>query len=286
MPDVARVAPHNLEAEQALLGAMLVNNEAHDRVSGFLEPQHFFDPLHAAIYEAAAKLIAAGKRANPITLKPYFGNADPVGAIPVPVYLGQLAANATTIINVRDYGRTVYDLATRRQLIWIGESMVNAAYDSPIDFPPKEQIEEAETRLYALAERGHGDRSEVDHPTILDAAVRLIEDAYRNPGTLAGLSTGLVDLDKRIGGLRPGHLLIVGGRPAMAKPASPATSWMLRPRRRCSSQWRWLARKSPSVNWLLRPALRLTRCSAVNWTRSRCAKSSPPRRGSASGRSS
>src|SRR5262245_66522612 len=148
-----RAAPHNLEAEQALLGAILVNNEAHDRVSSFLEAHHFFDPLHQQIYETAAKLIASGKQATPITLKTFFENAEPIGSgLSVPAYLGQLAANATTIINVRDYARTVYDLATRRQLIVIGEDMVNAAYDSPVDFPPKEQIEEAETRLFSLAE--------------------------------------------------------------------------------------------------------------------------------------
>ena len=150
-----RAAPHTLEAEQALLGAILVNNEAHDRVSGFLEPHHFFDPLHQQIDETAAKLIATGKQVTPITLKTFFENAEPIGSgLSVPAYLGQLAVNATTIINVRDYGRTIYDLSIRRQLINVGEDMVNAAYDSPVDFPPKEQIEEAETRLFSLAETG------------------------------------------------------------------------------------------------------------------------------------
>ena len=148
-----RAAPHNLEAEQALLGAILVNNEALDRVSGFLEPHHFYDPLHQQIFETAAKLIAVGKQATPITLRTFFETAEPVDATQtVPQYLGRLATNAATIINARDYGRTIHDLATRRQLIIVGESMVNAAYDSPVDFPPKEQIEEAEARLFSLAE--------------------------------------------------------------------------------------------------------------------------------------
>ena len=116
-----REAPHNLEAEQALLGAILVNNEAIDRVSTFLKPGHFYDALHARIYEAASKLILSGKRATPITLKTFFQADPPVGELPVPQYLGRLAANATTIINAEDYGRTVYDLAIRRQLIQIGE---------------------------------------------------------------------------------------------------------------------------------------------------------------------
>ena len=150
-----RSAPHHLEAEQALLGAILINNEAHDRVSDFLEPHHFYDPLHQQIFETAATLIASGKQATPITLRTFFENAERIdAALTVPQYLGRLAANAATIINARDYAQTVYDLAIRRHLILIGEDMVNAAYDSPVDFPPREQIEEAETRLFSLAETG------------------------------------------------------------------------------------------------------------------------------------
>src|SRR3989337_1823423 len=142
---IRQVAP---ETEQALLGAILVNNEAIDRVSSFLKPDHFFDTLHGRIYEAASKLILGGKRATPITLKTFFQAEEPVGELTVPQYLGRLAANATTIINAEDYGRTVYDLALRRQLIEIGETMVNTAFDSPIDEPPSAQIEDAEQQLY------------------------------------------------------------------------------------------------------------------------------------------
>src|SRR5499427_8058765 len=150
-----RQPPYSLEAEQALLGAILVNNEAHDRVSGFLEAHHFYDPLHQQIYATLSKLIASGKQATPITLKTFFESAEPIDAgLTVPQYLGRLAANAATIINARDYGRTIHDLATRRGLIVIGEDVANAAYDAPVDFPPKEQIEEAETRLFSLAETG------------------------------------------------------------------------------------------------------------------------------------
>ena len=137
---IFRALPHNLEAEQALLGAILVNNEACDRVSSFLKAEHFFDLLHGRIYDHAAKLIWAGKRATPITLKTFFQEDEPVGELTVPQYLGCLAASATTIINAEDYGRTIYDLAIRRQLIQIGETLVNTAYDSPIDAPPSAQI--------------------------------------------------------------------------------------------------------------------------------------------------
>jgi replicative DNA helicase len=215
-----RAAPHNLEAEQALLGAILVNNEAHDRVSGFLEPHHFYDPLHQQIYETAAKLIAVGKQATPITLKTFFENAEPIDAtLTVSQYLGRLAANAATIINARDYGRTVYDLATRRQLIVIGEDMVNAAYDSPVDFPPKEQIEEAETRLFSLAETGKYGQGFATFSTALTTAIEMASNAYQREGGLSGIATSLKALDSKMGGLQASDLIIVAGRPSMGKTA-------------------------------------------------------------------
>ena len=215
-----RAAPHNLEAEQALLGAMLVNNEAHDRVSGFLQPIHFYDPLHAQIYETSAKLIAAGKQVTPITLKTFFENAEPISSgLSVPAYLGQLAANATTIINVRDYGRTIYDLSIRRQLIMIGEDVVNRAYDSPVDFPPKEQIEEAETRLFSLAETGKYGQGFSTFHSALTTAIEMANNAYQRDGGLSGIATGLKDLDAKMGGLQPSDLIIIAGRPGMGKSA-------------------------------------------------------------------
>ena len=215
-----RAAPHNLEAEQALLGAILVNNEAHDRVSGFLEPQHFYDPLHQQIYETAAKLIANGKQATPITLKTFFETAEPIDAtLTVSQYLGRLAANAATIINARDYGRTIYDLATRRQLIIVGEDMVNTAYDSPVDFPPKEQIEEAETRLFSLAETGKYGQGFSSFSSALTAAVEMANAAYQRDGGLSGIATALKALDGKMGGLQPSDLIILAGRPSMGKTA-------------------------------------------------------------------
>ena len=115
-----RVAPNNIDAEQALLGAILVNNDAYYRVSDFLEPGHFFEDLHKRIYEIATTLIKAGKVATPITLKTFLGDQD-LGGVTVSQYLARLAAEATTVINAEDYGRTVYDLAIRRSLISIGE---------------------------------------------------------------------------------------------------------------------------------------------------------------------
>jgi replicative DNA helicase len=216
---VFREAPHNLEAEQALLGAILVNNEAIDRVSTFLKPRHFYDALHARIFEAASKLILSGKRATPITLKTFFQADPPVGELPVPQYLGRLAANATTIINAEDYGRTVYDLAIRRQLIQIGEVMVNTAFDSPIDAPPSVQIEGAEQQLYELAETGKYGSGFEPFSSALTDAIDMAANAYRRDGGLSGLATGFNDLDQKMGGLQPSDLIIIAGRPAMGKTA-------------------------------------------------------------------
>jgi replicative DNA helicase len=152
-----RSAPHNIEAEQSLLGAILVNNDAFYRVSDFLEPKHYFEPLHQTIFETASSLIRMGKIATPVTLKTFLPADTDIGGMTIGQYLARLAAEATTIINAQDYGRTIYDLALRRDLIGIGEDMVNVAYDAPVDFAPRAQIEDAERRLYELAESGRYD---------------------------------------------------------------------------------------------------------------------------------
>ncbi len=213
-----RAAPHNIEAEQALLGAILVNNETQDRVSAFLRAEHFFDPLHASIFETAGKLIASGKQATPITLRTFFETAEPIDQnLTVPQYLGRLAAHATTIINAVEYARTIYDLAIRRQLILIGEDMVNVAYDSPIDNPPDNQIQESETRLFALAEGGKYGAGFLSFEKALITAIEVANNAYQRQGGLSGVSTGLRDLDAKMGGLQASDLIILAGRPSMGK---------------------------------------------------------------------
>jgi len=214
-----RQAPHNVEAEQALLGAILVNNEAFYRVSDFLEPKHFFESIHEKIYEVAAGIIRAGKIATPATLKTFLPpDADIVGLSPAQ-YLARLAAEATTVINAEDYGRTIYDLATRRDLIQIGENMVNVAYDAPVDFAPQTQIEEVERQLYTLAETGRYDGGFLRFSDALKDAVDLASKAYQRDGHLSGLASGLVDLDHLMGGLQPSDLVILAGRPGMGKTA-------------------------------------------------------------------
>jgi len=214
-----RQAPHNIEAEQALLGAILINNNAFDRVSAFLAAEHFHEPLHARIYETAAKLIQAGKQATPITLKTFFEAEEPIGGLTVPQYLGRLAANAVSVLNAHDYGRTIYDLAVRRSLIIVGEDMVNTAYDSPVDMPPESQIEDAEQRLFELAEKGKYGSGFMSFSTALTDAIEMASHAYERDGHLSGLSTGLQDLDRTMGGLQKSDLIILAGRPSMGKTA-------------------------------------------------------------------
>jgi replicative DNA helicase len=214
-----RSAPHNIEAEQALLGAILVNNEAFYRVSDFLNPEHLFEPIHQKIYQLSRDLIRVGKIATPVTLKTFLdGNID-IGGLNVSQYLARLAAEATTIINAEDYGRTIYDLSIRRALIQVGEDMVNVAFDAPVDFAPRDQIEEAERKLYELAETGRYDGGFQRFAQALTTAVDMAAHAYQRDGKLSGLATGLDDLDRMMGGLQPSDLIILAGRPGMGKSA-------------------------------------------------------------------
>src|SRR5262245_15052887 len=215
-----RKAPHNLEAEQALLGAILINNEAHDRVSYLLESTGFYDALHQQMCETTAKLIASGKQATAITLKTFFEHAERIDAtLTVPQSLGRLAANAATIINARDYAQTVYDLAIRRHLILIGEDMVNAAYDAPVDFAPREQIEEAETRLFSLAETGKYGQGFLAFEAFSAASLDMAANAYKRDGHLSGIASRFAGLDAKMGGLQPSDLIVLAGRPSMGKTA-------------------------------------------------------------------
>jgi len=214
---VYRSAPHNIEAEQSLLGAILVNNDAFYRVSDFLEPKHYFEPLHQTIFETAASLIRMGKVATPVTLKTFLPADTDIGGMTVGQYLARLAAEATTIINAQDYGRTIYELSLRRDLIRIGEDMVNVAYDAPVDFAPRAQIEDAERQLYELAESGRYDGGFQRFSQALTVAVDMAAKAFQRDGKLSGIATGLRDLDTKMGGLQHSDLIIVAGRPGMGK---------------------------------------------------------------------
>ena len=165
-PREYRVQPSNLDAEQALLGAVLVNNDAYYRVSDFLVPEHFFEELHRRIYEVTSSLIKAGKVATPITLKTFLGDAD-LGGLTVSQYLARLAGEATTVINAEDYGRAVYDLAIRRSLIGIGEGIITALESAhALAYATKLAAERPAEEVIVVNLSGRGDK---DLDTVMKA---------------------------------------------------------------------------------------------------------------------
>ncbi len=214
-----RSPPQNLEAEQALLGAILSNNEASDRVSNFLTADHFSEAVHSRIYEAATTLIRMGKLATAVTLKSHFENDATLKEIGGTAYLGRLAASATTIINAEEYGRTIYELAQRRKLIGIGTDVVNEAFEPDIEINSKEMIEKAEQALYGLAETDKYGKGFQAFTHALTMAIDMASSAYQRQGGLSGISAGLTDLDEKMGGLQSSDLIILAGRPAMGKTA-------------------------------------------------------------------
>jgi replicative DNA helicase len=210
--------PHNLEVEQALLGAILVNNDAANRVS-FLTPDHFFDPLHQRIYTTAMRLIERGQLAIPATLKTYMESDPGLREVGGPQYLARLAAAATSLLHAEEYGRTIYDLSLRRQLILIGEETVQNAAEGDTELPAIHQIEQVEQKLFNLAESGQAEEGFRSFSRSLHAAVENIEAAHKREGRLTGVSTGMRALDELLGGLHKSDLIILAGRPSMGKTA-------------------------------------------------------------------
>jgi replicative DNA helicase len=214
-----RVAPHNEEVEQALLGALLVNNKALEKVSEFLRPAHFFNPVHGRIFEGIVKFIERGQDASPITLKNFFEKDADLAHLGGGQYLSDLAAGVISVVNVADYGQTIYELHLRRALIAMGEEVVNDAYDHNIDLPAKQQIEQAEKRLFDLATAGDYQGGFVSFHDSLTRAINQAQIAYQREGMVTGVTSGFVDLDKRMGGLQKSDLVILAGRPSMGKSA-------------------------------------------------------------------
>ncbi|MGL1922566.1 MAG: replicative DNA helicase [Hyphomicrobiales bacterium] len=214
-----RNPPNNIEAEQGLVGAILINNDAYDKVSSFLREEHFFESLHGRIYDTMSQFIAMGKTASPVTLKNHFENDPVIQEIGGVKYLARLAADATSIINARDFGQTIYDLAIRRGLITVGEEIVNSAYDADVNALPQKQIETAEQELYKLAETGQYGGGFKNFATALTDVIEMAETAYKREGKLSGISTGLRDLDNMMGGLQKSDLIVLAGRPSMGKTA-------------------------------------------------------------------
>ncbi|MFB3135769.1 MAG: DnaB-like helicase N-terminal domain-containing protein, partial [Rhodospirillales bacterium] len=204
-----RTAPHNIEAEKALLGAILANNRAYERVSEFLRPEHFALTHHGRVFAAVAALIERGQIADPVTLKRYFEQDETLAEIGGPAYLSELANSAVTVINAGEYGRIVHDLYLKRELIGLGEDLVNRAYAGEVDETAVDQIERAEQSLYDLATTGEYEGGFQPFKDSVLKAINMAETAHKRVGGLAGVATGLTDLDKILGGLHPSDLIIV-----------------------------------------------------------------------------
>ena len=214
-----RLPPSNVQAEQALLGALLANNKAYERVSEFLVPEHFADPIHGRIYQAISRRIEAGQLADAVTLKAEFehgGVLDEVGGV---AYLAQLLGAMIGIINAGEYGRAVYDAWLRRQLIDVGETVVNNAFGAEPELDGTKQIEAAEQALFDLATSDGANGGFVSFERALTEAIEGAERAFHRAGHVSGLTTGLRDVDSRTGGMHPSDLLILAGRPGMGKTA-------------------------------------------------------------------
>lgn len=209
--------PHNVEAEQQLLGAILTNNDVFDRVSMVIQPEHFYDPVHRRIYEVAATRIQKNALASPVTLKAFLEDDPGLAELGGPAYLVRLAGAAVSAFAAKDYAQMIYDLAIRRELIELGQEIVSKAAQVDVASEPKEQIVEAEQALYALGEQGKSDSGFQSFLRAVTQAVDVANAAYQRDGGLAGVSTGLIDMDKKLGGLHRSDLLILAGRPSMGK---------------------------------------------------------------------
>ena len=214
-----RTLPQNIDAEQALLGALLIDNDAYDKVSTFLEPDHFYVPVHGRLYEAARALIQRGQVATPVTLKAYFASDKALVDIGGADYLERLVSSAVSLVHSEDYGRVIVDLSLRRDLIRLGEAVMERGYDPAIDDTAIDQIEAAEGDLYQMAETGAPEGGFQPFGESLEAALQVAEHAYKRDGQLSGIATDFVDLDNLLGGLHKSDLIVLAGRPSMGKTA-------------------------------------------------------------------
>ncbi|WP_273723853.1 replicative DNA helicase [Bartonella sp. AU18XJBT] len=212
-----RQLPYNIEAEQALLGAIFINNDSLDRVSDFLKPEHFFEPLHQKIYHVLSHLIKTGKCVDPVTIKPYIQMEEKIGDITVYQYVVRLATEAVTIINAEDYGRVIYDLFIRRSLINLGTQVVNTAFDAPVELTPTQQIETVENQLFELAEKGKYGGGFENFNEAIKKAIDMASAAKKRSSQLSGIATHIKTLDEKMGGLQASDLIILAGRPGMGK---------------------------------------------------------------------
>lgn len=219
-PDLVSTAaqpPHNMEAEQGLLGTLLLHNRQFDKLGHFLKAEHFYVPVHARIFTAIARLVEQGHNASPVTLKPYFQKDEDLETLGGAAYLADLAACVITSVNTEDYARAIHRAYLYRQLIDIAYDIQSAAHHQALGDDPHDLLQEAESRLYSLAEKGEGT---TDFQSLRDSALsaaRTAEKAFQAKGALTGITTGLPSIDAKLGGLQKSDLIILAARPSMGK---------------------------------------------------------------------
>ena len=212
--------PSNIEAEQALIGSILVSNDIYDEITTFVDAKKFFDPIHTKIFSAIETLISKGLLANPITLKNYFENDQGLKELGGQEYLIKITKFSTSTKQAIDYANIVQEMHVRRELIKISESVLNeASNNNEITSTGEEIIQNTEKSLFDLAERGHFNRSFLKFENALNQTIEMAKKAYQNDEGIVGVPTGLTDLDSRLGGMHKQDLIIIAGRPSMGKTA-------------------------------------------------------------------
>ncbi len=211
------VLPHNIEAEAALLGALMIDNRLVEDVQLKLKPEHFFESVHGRVYEAILRLADRNMVANPVTLKPMFEADEGLKQLGGLGYLAMLTGSGAALIGARDFAQQIYDLALLRALIGVGRTMVEQAMDTSEDVDPKSQIEQAEVELYKVAEQGGESGSVKSFVQAATEAVKQAERAFNSGGHVSGITTGLDSMNAKMGGLHRSDLIILAGRPGMGK---------------------------------------------------------------------
>ena len=209
--------PHNIEAEQGLLGAILLNNEVFYDVSEVINIDHFYEAVHKTIFEVIHKLISKGQIATPITLKSYFEVEKTLEEIGGSSYLARLANSAVSLDYAQSYAQIIYDLAVRRGLFELGGKVQHNAIESEMDVKPSDLIEEAEKDLYQISEKGISTHNVQTFKSSVEEAIELATKAFEKDSSVVGLSSDFRDLDSKLGGFHPSDLIIIAGRPSMGK---------------------------------------------------------------------
>ncbi|MBW0145561.1 replicative DNA helicase [Sphingomicrobium clamense] len=209
--------PHNVEAEAALLGALMIDNRLVEDVQMKLRAHHFYEPLHGRIYDQILKLTDKNMVANPVTLKPLFEADEPMKEVGGPAYLAKLTGSGASVIGAKDFAAQVYDLALLRSLVGVGRELVEGAMDTSEDVAPLDQIERAETELYRVAEEGGAEGKAKSFSEATKLALEMAEKALNFGGKLSGLTSGIEGINGKTGGLQRSDLVILAGRPGMGK---------------------------------------------------------------------